>query len=231
MSTSPRSTRSSFISLLRRSKYQMSDGSEVDYKAMDDTKSKSTHLHDDNNKLLPDPEYLNKILTMMLYVPENQKNQFTALYKENRISSSDLKHIIDLHNQYVASFNETINYILNKSSMIRNRIRLYTDQDYNYKTSNPDPALMTTMGMGVYFHGVAQEILGHDIVCVPINTVLNEGIYNFEVVDRTHGHQIITGVLYLWDSPRGQKGLAIIDGVSDEHIYARKCFDSKSSFL
>lgn len=109
-----------------------------------------------------------------------------------------------------------------------NRIRLYTDDNYKYNTSSPDAQLVL---QGVYFDGHAETILGHDIICIPKDVVIAEGLHPFEVIDSTHGHQILTGTLYIWDGPFFQRGLAVTDGDSDGHLYAQRCFNEKKKYL
>jgi hypothetical protein len=104
-------------------------------------------------------------------------------------------------------------------------IRLYTDDDYLFSTSAPEA---NTVLNGVYFHGNAESILGHDIVCIPgiLQHNLTEGVRDFEVRDSTHNHQILTGKLYLWNTKYGFKGLAIEAGDSAGFEYAKSCFES-----
>lgn len=100
-------------------------------------------------------------------------------------------------------------------------IRLYTDNNYNYNTSSD---YANRVFNGVYFHGMAEDVLGHDIVCIPnINPIKESGIYDFEVIDSTHNHQILTGTLYIWNVQYGFKGLAIMDGDNIGNDYAKKC--------
>jgi len=108
-------------------------------------------------------------------------------------------------------------------------IRLYTDGNYNFNTESSDAPIVFH---GVYFHGEAEEILGHDIICVPREFEVNEGVHDFEVIDNTHGHQIVTGRLFVWNTlPFGLKGLAVADGAVSDYEYAKLKFNQRASFL
>ncbi len=104
-------------------------------------------------------------------------------------------------------------------------IRLYTDEDYNYASSSETA---DSYLHGCYFHGLAEEALGHDTICVPrAEAFMKEGVYAFEVLDTLTGLQIISGKLFVWHvSGDRQRGLAVISGDSVGMRYARCCYNN-----
>lgn len=112
-------------------------------------------------------------------------------------------------------------------------MRLYTDNNYKFKTS--DESAYSYLH-GCYFHGDAETILGHDLICTTDPSIFQEGIFDFEVIDSTYGHQIITGKIYMWtpelDStfPR-PRGLAVADDDVKGQEYAKHCFNKKQAAL
>ena len=107
-------------------------------------------------------------------------------------------------------------------------IKLFTEDDYKFQTSADYASCVLD---GVYFDSDAETILGHDIICVPKWLVIEEGIHSFEVADRQHGHQILTGSLYVWSADNRQRGLAVADGDSLGHCYAQRAFNLKMRIL
>lgn len=109
------------------------------------------------------------------------------------------------------------------------KIKLYTEQDYNYHTESPYAKMILH---GVYFHGQTEEILGHDIICVPMGTAIPDGKHQFIVNSQPHGHEICSGTLYLWTTKYGnQKGLAVLDDDVESVKYAEHHFKNQSSSL
>ena len=104
-------------------------------------------------------------------------------------------------------------------------IRLYTDEDYDYASSSKtaDSCLY-----GCYFHGLAEEALGDDIIFVSrADAFMEEGVHDFEVLDTLTGLQIISGKLFVWHvSGDRQRGLAVISGDSVGMRYARCCYNN-----
>jgi hypothetical protein len=164
------------------------------------------------------------------YLTNEQRNRLMVVYNEGKLSDRDMNNIISLCSDNSKESIKTIDSIINRYYVQPNRVRLYTDDDYKFNTSSP--IADTVFGSGVYFHGQAEEILGHDIICLPHDFSIEPGIHEFEVVDNRHGHQILTGTLYLWDAPNwGLKGLAVADGDYSGNLYAKQCYNEKKKFL
>ncbi|NCB03768.1 MAG: hypothetical protein EOM67_16675 [Spirochaetia bacterium] len=108
------------------------------------------------------------------------------------------------------------------------KLRLYTDMDYNYKTSSEEA---NTCMHGCYFHGEAQHLLGHDIICVVEDIHLKHGVYDFEVIDSTDNKTIITGKLYFWKWKGLPRGLAVSEEDWLANEFAKKRFMERASSL
>lgn len=112
-------------------------------------------------------------------------------------------------------------------------LRLYTDNNYKFQTS--DERAYSYLD-GCYFHGDAEKILGHDLICTTDPSIFQEGILNFEVIDSSHGHQILTGKIYMWSPevnsafPR-KRGLAVADDDVKGEEYAINCYNKKQALL
>ena len=153
------------------------------------------------------------------------KSMLTNEFKENDPNSySTILSIVD---EYY-----TANTPQHDSGIVSRRVKLYTVDDFNYNTESSEASDVLN---GCFFHGDAQDILGHDIICVPqgIAFINACGVFPFKVCDRTHGHQILTGLLYLWKSSESSRnrGLAIADGDKSGHEYAKKCYNNRESVL
>lgn len=110
-------------------------------------------------------------------------------------------------------------------------IKLYTDNDYNHPTST---GVADTYLHGCYFTGEAEEMLGHDLICVPGNFVAKEGVFDFEVIDSITKKQLLTGTLYMWKNPYTHeisRGLAVKNGDKKSLCYAIECYLSKKGIL
>lgn len=108
---------------------------------------------------------------------------------------------------------------------------LYTDADYNHKTSAAEAEVVLS---GCYFHGEAESVLGNDIICVErINlSRIKYGIHDFLVYDRESMDIIVFGKLFIWDGRRyhNPHGLAIMDGDDEGMNYAKHCMEIEQDY-
>lgn len=161
---------------------------------------------------------------------KEQQHRITVCFNENKLTETDLSILASLANQLDReSIVKSIDRILISKYIQPLRLRFYTDDDYNYLTSDPKA---DTVLDHVYFHGGAEEILGHDIICVPSDDHITDGIHYFEVRDRTHDHQVMTGVVFIWiDKYNLRRGLAVLEADHEALEYALECLLSGKSSL